>query len=80
MCANCDLILDMQVEWEKGERPMVLHYAGCSFCANKRHSKLSDGVVSACLDEMAKALVRTFTFHSVARGCEWPIQHYACPV
>jgi hypothetical protein len=40
-----------------------VHYAGCSFCVAARGPKLSNSIVSVCVDEFAKALVSMFCTH-----------------
>lgn len=50
--------LCLQVEWALNERPLVVHYAGCTFCARHRLAKLGSSILGVCMDEMTKALVR----------------------
>jgi len=48
------------VDWAppKAERPFVVHYAGCTFCAKHKLQKLGDAVLKTCTSEMIKATVR----------------------
>ena len=45
------------MEWALDERPFVVHYAGCTFCARHKLAKLGSSILGVCMDEMTKALV-----------------------
>jgi hypothetical protein len=51
------LVMCLQVEWALNERPLVVHYAGCTFCARHKLAKLGSSILGVCMDEMTKALV-----------------------
>ena len=58
------------MQWAKGERPFVVHYAGCTFCAKHKLQKLGDSILQTCTSEMVKALVRSclFSVHNAQAG------------
>lgn len=53
----------------------MVHYAGCSFCAAKRGPKLSNSIVSVCVDEFTKALVSMLC----TQHCSAVVNHVATP-
>lgn len=62
------LPLILQVEWALNERPFVVHYAGCTFCARHKLAKLGSSILGVCMDEMTKALVCLYGAYQFMAG------------